>query len=168
MKNTKFKSLTPAEKRVAIAKDVIQQVLARRYKLQNMTYVDTDDESQIINKEILTSKKPPICTVCAKGALVCSTVRLFNKFSGDSDDLFSQVEPVLRRNFGRSNGDMIEVAFEKWTLWEYGNEKSRQGACLSESQANKARSFGCKHRSMRKRVIAIMKNIIANNGEFKP
>jgi len=165
--------MTKAQKRVAIAKDVIKQIAARNFRPKGGIYVSLakpeagmGDYETTADKAFFNARKRKPCVVCAKGAMVCSTIRLFNKFSDSIAALEPSVENVLRRNFGKRMGDMIECAFEQWDFDGYDGHENNH--ILGKDAVNRSYAFGLKYRSNTKRIIAIMRNIIANKGTFKP
>jgi hypothetical protein len=176
--------MTNSEMAVAIATDVISQLRKRNSKMKvkdGNAYVDTDFRPEDTTgdlREILPEMLKTDCTVCAKGALIISKARLFNKvplkkifperewqnFFGrhiDRLDLIrncSTMSALLSPIFPRKTADLIEAAFEK-TLYYASN---------SSPTSRKSVNFGLKYPDPKKRLIAIMKNVIANNGDFVP
>jgi len=164
-KEKPFSRLNAAEKRVAIAQDVLAQLKIGRYVAESGTYVslvDGDDTKVKANQQFLT--KPPQfgasgqCNVCAKGALVCSIVRLDKKFNKTVLQLASDVNLVLRRFFGQENANVMEAAFENWNEFD------------DADGSDATQAFWQKHHDGDDRSVleAIMKNVIKNKGEFKP
>lgn len=113
-KNALFRSMTSAERRVAIAKDALSQLREERYIAARGNYVEATD---FIDKEKLKQIAPndfqdqqvcslmsdlPRCDVCARGALFVSTLRVFNRLRVDeleslSDDLASLKTSLKRQ-----------------------------------------------------------------------
>lgn len=147
MKN-KFSQLTAAQKRVAIAKDVLLQIKAKKYLTGNgYLYVVRGEHVTKLSKDNLSSIKA--CHVCAIGAAAVSCIRKFNKHSIDlrlsgSDRLM----PTLLDWFSREQIELIEGCFEGHSLV--------------------SGDYFRRYKTRKNRMVAIFKNIIANNGTFKP
>src|SRR6185369_2611606 len=163
--------MTKAEKRIAIAKDVLKQIKLRTYKPKAGTYVEI---SQEIAKTIprsadvqLQDMLPKIkdCKVCALGACFMSSVRRFNGYSTGAANLGSvelsgYAEPItstshkmgswetreqLRRFFSDKQLNLSECWFEGWDYDHFGGGAQRQGS-------PEAVAFRRKHRSPSKRM----------------
>lgn len=164
-----FTRLTAAQKRVAIAKDVLKQIKAKRLLIETGSYLSWDalklrDERTPFSKATLT--KPNKCHACAVGSAVASGLRLFNDGAlsvyVERDDAFS----TLRRWFSRNQVIAIEVAFEHESTRAL-EQRYRGDKFLNRAAAE----FQFRRSDIGKatqRAVAIFKNIIANNGEFKP
>jgi len=174
LKKKKVVKLTALEeKRVAIAKDAILQLKSEAYDARSShgyVSLDYDSEQQLeaaaqscelftgknsddmeLNKlldRLITPDKP--CTVCAKGALLISSIRKYNNFSlqkAIDDNLDSVASDEVRDLFGDENADRIEEYFEGYDgdekyLDEYPNDSER--------------------------LIAILQNVVKNKGQFIP
>lgn len=140
------------------------------------------DEKEQINKLMPSTK----CEVCAMGALFAVDVLKRNHFAvvqlgnsiGDGE-----ISKRLNRIFGKNQLDLIETAFERHvvatrnhTLWDKYHSSSCYDYADASSDiregrtviAQKAVSFGDKYSTNEGRMIAIMKNIIKNGGNFLP
>ena len=157
--------MTKAEKRVAVAKDVIAQL--NRGKLTATTGLyfeakncDKSFDGEVQLQEVL--KHIPKCEVCAKGALFVGMINKYNDFTINVDyytnyPKASQITSCvnihfydkLKTLFTEKQLTAIEVYFEGW-------------------RRVKAPSFYEKNPNAKKRMILIMKNIIQNKGTFKP
>jgi hypothetical protein len=151
-----FAKMTKSEKAIAIAKDVLKQLNARKYTATPGTYVYAK-----------TSRKPPpaigiadmkTCKVCALGACVVSAARLggtrvFNEvirvdptstgYEFASNDTFIS----LRKYFTEFEAEAMESAFERYK-WNTGGTMFRFGT------------------SAKDRLRRIMQNVIDNKGHF--
>jgi hypothetical protein len=181
LRNKKFKAATAAQKRVLIAKDVIAQIKAKRLKARTGTWVnpvfrdgrDMDafekfDEKTSSVRELFLEKKIPACECCALGAMFMSCTLYNNKTTvADLLDETMDFELIVRsKNNSFSNGltqffpkpqlKLIEAAFEG----EYG---AFQDVCNDKTDL-----WYDTLPNDTKRLIAIMQNIIKNNGTFKP
>lgn len=169
-----FEKLTPAQKRVQIARDVLAQLAAKRFKATHLVWVSKDGNHGINldrvsnEKEVCdVTKKLKKCNVCAMGGLFVAAVeradalkigdidgtdchaetgREFRSFA--NDDLFG----YLKRFFSMAQLEDIETAFEA------GN-----GATDGTYEA-KFFLEGVEEPNDRMRLI--MENIIANGGRF--
>lgn len=161
-----MKKLTKTQKRVVIAKDALKQLKLGFYEAENLTWVESKwlREQKLLSSSLIADiikeelqpillKANPVCQVCARGALLLSMVRKFDNYS--SIDLCIGNENEMRNLFGSQQIDKMEAAFE---LWPQNNERYEP----------KANAFGEKFRTPGERLIAILKNVIKNNGTFKP
>jgi hypothetical protein len=174
------KKLTKAEMRVAIAKDVIAQIKAKKYNPVQGCWViwvdgpDYDDwlvdnsaNCRVdVQKYTKSIKK---CNVCALGSLFVSAVNKYNNVYGtymtvSTDQVFDTSEtnnrsPLLRY-FTINQMRLIEYTFEGGMGAVYFDDlKQMKG---------KADAFYSQYPDDKDRLLAIMKNIIKNNGTFKP
>lgn len=156
--NRKFQAATPPQRRVLIAKDALAQIMAGRFDPVSGLWTDVIRRQGVCDFEPLQPillQKGTQCKCCGVGSLFLSYVRLNNSATLNDGDDFTDIERVT--NWPHDNLRLIELAFE-----------SGRGRCLANnSQENKAASFqyGEPHEC---RLVAILKNIIKNNGTFKP
>jgi hypothetical protein len=176
--NAKFEKMTPSQKRVQIAKDVIAQLDAKRLYAKQGVYVQGkggannitvggegfwDDDTQETEVRDLLAPK---CEVCAKGGLFVAAVDRFNKLKfrdelcpiGAYNRCSDPVE-YLSRFFGEQQLELIEYAFEKGGAGDVNYDDKKTVA---------AERFGKMFTSADARMRAIMKNIVKNNGTFEP
>lgn len=178
-KNKAFKKLGKLEKRVEIAKDVIAQVKANKYKGRCGEYINAEDLDNYLNGEYVSLQpilleKDYTCEVCAKGGLFLSTVRKRNKF--EVSDLYDlpnnsyQIVSELEDIFTENQLDLIECAFEGRLVMGSCNDNITLSDISDEPTklAEKAFEFYHKYTNDNDRLIAIMQNIIDNKGVFKP
>lgn len=146
-KNLAFASLSNAEKRVQIAKDVLAQLALKKLIPEQGTYVESSNGES--------------CTACALGALfACTAVRVGNKeLIEEASNYwgFDQIREQLTPLFSEQQLGKIECAFEGW-----GADDSEEYGSLMTEAYNDGIS------SPRVRMERIMRNIIANNGTFVP
>ena len=171
---TKTNRLTKAEKRVAIAKDVIAQVKKKKFEATRGTYfcapasnIHTDGKVQL--QDIL----PEIsCQVCGIGSLFASKVNLYNnctlgevsykaygvrKIDAERGELIER----LRDLFSRHQLDIIEAAFEGRFI-ATDHKINNHEEYLAATKYPKM----LKKRDAASVMIAIMQNIIHNEGTF--
>lgn len=163
-KQKAFLKLDPAKQRVAIAKDVIKQMAARKIKPRiNYGYIDLEEkvldaeDSQVC--DILAKQQ---CTVCALGAMMVTAVQRANKLKvKDLDswwcnelDYIDQPDCLsyLGKFFPSEQLDAIEAAFEGWDPIEHDLPFKKR--------------FAPRLRSATARMTAVMENIVKNKGTF--
>lgn len=172
---TKKKPPTKVEMRIAIAKDVLKQLAAKKIKAKQRVYgefklkalVKEGDDLQTILKTNLKTKS---CDACALGAAMISYVRLYDKVKvGEEvhpDDYspkelaMDRPELTLGKVFPPEQLDLIEAAFEHDGGLVYYS--------VSELELENAKDFGRHFKSSYNRLKAIMGNIVKNKGTFKP
>lgn len=158
--NKIFKSLSKAEKRMFIAKDVIDSIKAKKLIATPGTYVVVNKNySTLINQDVLCASDT-ICNVCGIGALFVSKVKIDNNFNSEIEG-DEEIRDVLSTYFSRPQLALIEAAFEGWEV-DYLDDDSDK-LKLEE----KCIKFHNKYKDDGDRMIAIMKNIISNKGLFK-
>lgn len=172
-KNKKFWAMTKPQQRVAVAKDVIKQLNNGFLDAREGVYFRPEFNEIIeipqLDKAITQIKKQGgHCTVCGIGGCFVSLVRLGDKV--ETEEIFGVfIEPrdsgddykmkqLLRKVFTPDQLSMIECAFERYT--GHGDAPYQDRI--------KAAQFGRQYSDSKNRLIAIMKNIIKNKGEFKP
>ena len=127
-RNAKYTKMTPAQRRVAIAKDVIDSIQADLLKPQEGVYVSAYTKTCNIEKgkSLQDSLLPNIetCECCAKGALFMTKILSFNHYKANSGyELDSEYEETLKIDgpetmkglndcFSKKQLDLIENAFE--------------------------------------------------------
>ena len=173
-RNKLFEQASPAQKRVLIAKDVIN--LIKSGKITPMTgewvypsYKDeSDDES--FQKTFLKGNVED-CECCALGSMMLSCTLFKNKVKVNEVNGGALDYPNLahghrkdvmgfRGVFPDDQCKLIEIAFE----CGYGYYGPGNDGQISD----RAVKFGNKYRTERKRLLAIMNNIVKNKGTFKP
>lgn len=123
-----FTKMNKMRRRVALAKDVIQQIAAKKFILrERKCYFTTSSfvgQNKMGDKKFTQrylNDKSNQCYVCAKGALFCSYVRQFD--GHNMYDLQSSADNAeMIKIFGQNLWDAIESYYEGWTFW-LGNQK---------------------------------------------
>jgi hypothetical protein len=169
--------MTKAQVRVEVAKDVIRSL--RLLTVRNGVYFKPAGSLELVNSIVSSStdskrvaqKLKNGCEVCALGACFLSSVRLTNKweFEGFEEHWTGPeqvraverevLEEKLHKIFTPFQIDLIETAFEEYNCTNLASDRNVIGRAIS---------FGSKHYDSTSRLRAIMKNIIKNNGTFKP
>ncbi len=156
--NRAYAKMTPEQKRVTIAKDVLKALEADQIVAEHGEYFDggliealkVDESKHPLDGHATESlqtllPKLPACHVCAKGALFVACVSRQNAVKvGDgmrcgSDQLSRQLQGV----FSTDQLQLIENAFEGFGGY-----------------------YRIKGRSAKERMAKIMRNVIENNGTF--
>lgn len=154
---------------VKIARDVLAQLRINRYIANPGLYVEVESpeldcmQSEEYNRTIQRSfknffkdNKNTTCHVCAIGAAFVSLVNIEDRCSIMNMMHKYDTRHRLEKYFGNYNMSLIESAFECTSI---GDNK--------DEFINEAANWGSKYSDPKKRLRAIMLNIIRNKGEFK-
>lgn len=131
MKKLTSKQKARAKARIAIAKDVIAQIKAKRYLARTGCYIQGLNTAAILMEgksvdmrshltKTLTPKAP--CAVCALGSAFMSCVRIYDKFqlnhktTDGSGVNYNAMHRKLREFFTRSELLAIENSFERGAI----------------------------------------------------
>lgn len=169
--NERFKKLSDAQKRVAVAKDVLRDLETQRIVASHGTYMDiVDKNGDEIPDDIEIPEKGQFndfleqqfaeggqCQVCAIGSVFTSKVIHYNDYKARGY-LPSRSEMVDHLSFFPS--DMLDRMEDAFEADKYGMFRSNGD--------EDAHAFGNRHKRGEARLVAIMKNIIDNKGEFVP
>ena len=179
-KNKAFNKLSKIEKRIEIAKDVISQVKAEKFIAKCGIYFSTESFNEFGQEEsaqqILLGDKAPKCTVCALGGITLSTIRKNNavkigvlQVKGGAANQRKLVADKTHNIFTKTQLDMMEIAFERQVMDRENPYFTNQDYPFNNTMiGQKAIDFGSKYADINDRLVAIMENLIANNGIFKP
>lgn len=178
-----FSDLSVKEQRRRIVLDAIKQINTRKVKVKAGHYmsiikgnlsegeIDTHNFGEGLNLQtLLKEKKKPVCQVCAQGSLFAACVLNVNKVKTNENiqGHFFQ-EKKLRKWFSYLELCMIETAFEGVVIRDnmdtLGGEGSRYVG--ASKLGKKCITYGRKYSTPKKRLLAILKNIL-RNGKFKP
>lgn len=161
--NAKFKEMSRSEKRVQIAKDVLKQVAAKKFRptegeYLDSVYLDLDDAFVDAQKALIAV---PSCDVCAIGSVFCAVAMRADKvelYYGSMDG--PEMVAYLRPYFSEEQLRLMECAFEGALMdtWCF----------IPEEETDRAEKMYKKYRSVTARLVAVMENVIANDGTFKP
>ncbi len=182
MTTEEFNKLPKAEQRVMIAEDVIAQIKARVYKPMQSVYVSMAIPRGVKSADDAQSNLHKVrnCTVCGIGACLISATKFKNTLTIEEmscpisdDDTKKKARKLLESAFTPNQLAAIESAFEKgYNPFGFWSTSDREGGGmkgrLTGQMASKVESFGNQYSKDNKRLIAIMSNIIANKGTFKP
>lgn len=165
-----FEDLTPAQKRMAIARDAIAQIkekaLLPSYASGYCSFNGTTFDDWTINQSTLQNLKSFRCSVCAAGALAIAAIRQGNKFDGRGILTAADVADILAKWFRAEQIIEIEAAFEDAESTALSERLQPEGKVKVDLR--EARQFGRKFEREDKRMLAIFNNIVEHQGEFKP
>lgn len=165
-KNAVFKQATPEQRRVIIAKDVLAWLKEKKLHATPGTYLSSVDFTTVVDGEYksLRVEEDRVdgggCSACALGGLFACMVENtggLQDFWRHSDQ--DRIRTKLAPYFDERQLAMIETAFEHCYF-------SGEGA--TSIDLNAAYRFGEAFDAGARRMRAIMRNIIRNNGTFKP
>lgn len=166
MKKLEMNGTTPKQRRMAvkIATDVLLTMKSLTISPGRYLLIEPKPSAKvqcvIVGEKIEKNTNPSAfrnCTVCARGAMFISRARLFDEVV--LAEKF--IVPQTAADFGLKNAALIETAFEK-----SANFALRAGVAVD--LVGWAMGFYDLLPSATKRLRAIMKNVIANKGVFRP
>lgn len=178
-----FSRLSKEGKRVAIAKDVLVQLKAKKIIAKEGSYVSIPLKENEVGKQLQDLLPKKKCNCCALGSCFVSLVSIENDFAIKSHNLGQGGErnghigkddfrSRLKKYFTQFQLDLIETAFEGTTGYIDGPDNSEQfekarefyyqfgGEGWDSQDRSDEESEQC--------LIGIMENIITNKGTFKP
>lgn len=171
-----FNELSQEEKRIAVAKDVIAMVCANKLLPESgsIVFIYADHYNSPTFRS--TSFKDFIkadntqCAVCARGSLLASYVGYVNeltieKATHNSLRVTSEhaSDAKLKEIFSVEQLALIETAFEGDSMAYSGN-----GVITEEDEDEAHENYYLYYYDEEERLLAIMENIIENNGTFVP
>ena len=171
-RNKQFKGASNAQKRVLIAKDVIEQIKAKRFIPESGTWVDFNKqcdtllETDSIQEKFL-DKTIKDCNCCALGGLMMSCTLFNNRETvsdieehfeaiGDNIDYGTKFHNKFDKIFSRSQLLLIEKCFEGGVGY------------FSDYNHCDFEGYRSQFKNATAALIGIMENIIKNKGTFKP
>jgi hypothetical protein len=182
-RNKLFAAADAAEKRVLIAKDVIAQIKNGNFKAAGGTWVRPMTARHLGNlsvefgadaslRELVLTDKLGKCDCCALGAMFMSCTLYNNKTTAEdfeqevNDGAFDflvedkgSISNGLNTFFSPAQLRLIEMYFERG----YGAWSPR-----SDAETARVELWYETYSTDRSRLLAIMQNIVDNNGTFKP
>jgi len=162
VKPVPFDSMSASARRVAVAKDVIAGLKSKRLKSQHC-YLFTKGTVTLNGGEDLQTilaTKVRQCEVCGIGAIFVAAVEKFDRVTCERGSIlqFGSDEVIaakLKGLFSPKQLQLIEAVYEGYT--------HKHPYHLS----NKIYAFSYRFPDSENRMVAIMRNIIRNNGVFK-
>jgi len=175
-KAKRWRTLTRAERKVEIAKDVIKHIQAENLNIRDgLGYIVPDTARGHLDLRDRANTRTELdsegcdlvrkhCTMCARGALLISRVDVGNKLGwsdiGSGHAGSGHTVWGLKDAFTISELKLIEAAFERSD--NYASSTTRRELKID------AREFGKGHADPSDRLLAVMQNIVDHDGEFKP
>lgn len=172
--------IPPAKARVMAAKDALARLRYRKVEsghyvggyesIVSLIDLDNKDASDISNDNLYfteidarkyVTQLEQKCPSCALGNLFLSHIRLFDKVLLENDTYGrDNITDSLENYFDANQLNLIECAFEGDDITgDFNNDDEEYRAALS---------YYSKYSDTKKRLRAILINIIKNNGTFKP
>jgi len=164
--NLYFKSLTKAEKKIAIAKDVLTQLKIKKYKANSGSYIKLNDYKFGMEDDVQYNFDKIKCDVCALGSAAMSCIKYTNnvKFKDvyfSEDNIFKELIKI----FTKKELVLMEYCFEGFE-YDFIGMSYNWRILLFKKEIEKTRSFYEKYTDSDKRLKAIM-NIVIKNNKFK-
>lgn len=165
----RFDKMTPKEKRVAIARDVLAQLKSGKFVANSGDYCNISYEDRRAGR--LEIGEANHCEVCGIGSLVVSKfiksgqLQVAATRDGEIGNIgfASQIHKELGGIFSAAQLRQIEATFEAETAGGCG------AGFFSEEMGKKGNAFfGNKKFSDHERLRLIMENVIVNDGKFIP
>ncbi len=193
--NEAFERAGPAKKRMMIAADIIARLKATQFVATSGEWTRLDRSKELANEEsvqTLLNEQGIKCECCGVGAVMLSCVAFKNNVtvsdaSGRGLDWgFIATDSVEDKSgvmevFSKRQLAMIETAFEQGEGYYgpdndnvaglhdlEGNRIKRDEADISLADYRAAKKFANRQPDPEKRLVKIMKNIIAHRGSFVP
>jgi hypothetical protein len=168
MKTVTGKVMTKAQARVAIARDVIEQLRAGKLAACHLGFVHIEGNS--LFHRLPTNAPTQLgdyatkatCQVCGIGGMLIGYARMFDGvrtkdyFGSDNRREFIH-QKLGKAGFSKKQMELVESAFET-DVHHYKDIKA----------ARRAQELGYQYADCDDRLTAIMKNIVKNKGTFKP
>lgn len=178
-KQTPFSKLSKPEQRVKVAKDVLLQLKKKTYIASVGKYVVTNDLLEIgLKKEDdirKNFKKIQQCRCCALGSCLLSITKFKNTLTvGDlGGGINSYKEKEAKKLFTMFSPQQLLLIENSFEGSPSDSMTMRIGANVfgkntTNEQDEKCTSFYNRYDNVNDRLVAIMKNIVANKGTFKP
>jgi hypothetical protein len=147
---------TRAQERILIAKDALKWVKAGALIPMHNVYVgasksilSTDFDRQL--RDVVLGE----CKVCIKGALfLAKAVRFDHVLARELCEAGHSSDSPLNEHFDEGQLDLLERTFEGWSEWGTNEDED-------------IKKFAKRYPKTKDRLVAILENIIKNQGTFK-
>lgn len=168
-----FKSLSAKEKRLAIMTDILDSLIYETYIPKTNIYIAVHNDS---HSDLDIKSNPDVkCEVCAIGGMMISLCKIFNSYTYNDINYimgpgnFNNLKFSIKQYFSKYQLRLIEDCFEssgysssrfipnKEFSVKFINISSYIGEIFAEIYPNE-----------KDRLLAIVHNIIYNDGIFKP
>jgi hypothetical protein len=172
-----WEEMSRTERKVILCKDVLARIKQERltvnwgfyingiYRLPEILGREKFDEPVTPDDCLVIEKH---CEVCARGALLLSRIRLFNSVEWEDLKSFGGIgivqehtTDILSEAFSPEELLAIEAAFEA-----RNDEDNDAYIGEDEEYSQDCIGFGLEYEHPDDRLVAIMENIIENNGDF--
>jgi hypothetical protein len=175
-KNARFAAMSPAEKRVAIAHDVIEQLRLEKIYATQGTYLNAPAGNAVLESNAAETFGSAACQACAIGSLLACAIGAQDSVTLSDVNAIVGLRSIemagsdafryLERYFDKEQMVMIETAFEGDLISDDVFEISRQSEheCVDFHDYYRDEDGVDETRLL----TAIMQNIINNNGTFVP
>lgn len=151
---TKFDSMTKAERRVMVAKDVLALIDLGALKTNLSGYlIIRGDVSKTVSTLLAQTNS---CQICAIGAAYVASVLRFNQKIGNKSHMNTDGGEMCEEMSEIFTGKQLALMEEAYELDYYGDHLSG------------AYKFGNDHGNKEDRLIAIWQNVLDHNGTFAP
>jgi len=147
--------------RVAVAKDALKQIELEKFIPTCGNYIDDNfenflgsrDKDEQVQKALKQFQRKNSCSMCARGAILLSTIRKFNDVKNKQFE--KNWESKSRSLFGNEQLRKMERVFEDWI------------SGFSDFETDKREyEFVKTYPDSTDRLKAILKNVIKNKGTF--
>jgi len=175
-KRTKdFLALPREKQRVAIAKDVLEQLRLEKFKAQGGCYktVYLNDHKSVFDfpkdasMQNVLKEKTEKCYVCARGAILLSTIRKGNECTVEDfrwNTNYTGPNIAERKYFEHHELRSMEGVFEGWA-----KDKTDMTFCTFLNERSKKLGYTSGSSECEKVLLAgICRNIIENDGAWVP
>lgn len=175
-RTTTFSRMSKKRQRIAIFKDVILQIQSKVIEasggsvidgifVRDLEFGDSGDARSCVLD--LRKKKDKSCSVCMRGGLLLSVIAKDNQFTTRELRIASGVGSFRETSVVDTR---LSAIFEPYqiALMERAFEGDHNWFALSEKDRVRTVKFFSRYVSPERRMLAICKNAIANDGTFKP
>lgn len=153
---------TNAKMRIAIAKDVLRQLDAKKIIAEQGTYCDLTNKpkpEEVVSLQKHFKDANTKCFACAVGSLFISYVNLYNNYNTNGRVPYTEIAHVLGNVFSKQMQDNIEGFFENWPV---SHDPMDDKPFFYET------THEWRKTSSEEKLRYMMKNIINNHGSLRP
>ena len=169
MTKKQFNRLRPEKRRIALAKDVLQQLKAEKLIPVHMQYIRFPFDVCGCDSG-KTVMKNASCEVCAKGALICAYVARFNDYTVSEMKEAPHMNQDMIEVFGLSLWNAIEALYEGWIFHKSGGTDVPDVMANENSMGRNMfiETFPEHYNGSRRQwpMETLMRNIIHNKGKL--
>lgn len=161
--NAKFNALSPMEKRLAIARDILSQLKAGAF-IAGSGYGSEFRRGLLPQGDLQKNLSDGVvCEGCAKAAILISKARLANEVIVHNQSSQDMAHETSREIFGEECADVIEALYEldSGCLWRLNLSYDQRAAVYRAHE----RIYAVTDRETRMRLI--YQNIVDNGGKLK-